>query len=240
MQALAVVMVVVLTAACATGSAQPQRSGVRIAVPPYDDACTSSALCEARKEISKIVESRDVSALMGYVSAEFNVGAGGAGTRRDFEDVLRDRRSPTWTQLRKVLALGGSMTQSSFGPAFCGPYPYTRAPSAEALLEEAGTGDGGVAISVISPSANIYEGTDAKSRVLATVGYEMVAGQESTSYRWYDPDAADAWALVYWAGVTGHMQWRDLWSQSEPHLCMKNEGARWVIREFFDQDGRVG
>ena len=110
------------SAATSNGCVQGRNRNPRVL--PVDEAASRPDLLEYRFRLQRAVEQRDVDAVVAAADPGIRLGFDASGGTTALRKLFADRPE-SWEELRRVLALGGSMSSST---SFAAPYVYSRWP----------------------------------------------------------------------------------------------------------------
>ena len=204
--------VMALMACVAAGAAQAPAPVPRTC-PPVDQAADDPDLFLFRAQLQLAVARRDVPAVLAMTSPEVRISFGPDDGFEAFERKLRAPGDQVWTELARVLALGGSFDTPGTFVA-----PYTRACIRD--LED---------VVVVGSDVPVRSGASTGARPIASVGYAVLKGRIGSS--------KDGWAAVVLPdGRPGYVEAGLTRTAMDYRAFISRSGPSWRLTVFIAGD----
>ena len=207
-----------LSAASPAGTAQEAR------LHPVDEAATDASWTRFKARLLDTLIKRDQKALLGIVDSRIRNISGKNGVpefRKLWEPHSSD--SPLWTELPRLLFLGGAFIKRDKGPAeFCAPYVYYRWPD-----NAPATADG----AVIAKDVLLKSKPSADAETQQTLSYDLV---KVIDWEVADDDkgSRQKWVKIQAGNDSGYVPEEQIRSPLEHRACFVKSAAGWRMTGF--------
>lgn len=188
---------------------------------PVDDTYRDATLQEFLDRLRQVVKFREHESLVPFIAPKIVNNKGVPDGAQAFANYWRmdSQDSELWTELSRILSLGGTFLRSNRGVTFCGPYIFTEFPD---NLDIFGHGV------VIEENVLLKSEPDFGSRTLRTLSYHLVQVKD---WRSKADSSGGAWVkvTVLDKGETGYLPKDKIRSPSDYHMCVSQFDKGWLI-----------
>lgn len=153
---------------------------------PVDEATREPSLVKFRDDLLAAVRRHDVNAVMNAADPKIRTSFGAGGGAAEFRRQLEQPGSRAWSELERILALGGTFQKGGDVQRFWAPYVYSAWP-------ESGP-DAFVALAVTDKDVPMHATNDPSSPAIATLSYDIVTPAGKDKFKtadgrvgWVDP-----------------------------------------------------
>ena len=163
---------------------------------PIDEGASDPSFAEFRSNLLEAVRRHDATALIASVDPKIRTTFGAGGGVSDFRKQWRieDPRSPVWTELERILTLGGTFTRNAPAPQFWAPYVYSAWPESQ---------DAFSSLAIIATDVPLHQDASQSSPAIATLSLDIVQrGPATDNERWTDvvtKDGRNGWVETKFA-----------------------------------------
>ena len=190
---------------------------------PVDEAVKDPAFFLFRARLMEAVAAHDAKQLATFLSPKIAIGFGGESGIADFMKQWQpdDKESKLWSELGRVLALGGKFSKDG---GFSAPYYYAAWPESDDV-------DPFEWVAVIGENVRVREKPDAQSAAVGRVSFELVRIEEQQD------GATDEWTKIKLAdGKKGFVSARFTGSSIGYRAVFEKENGEWRLTAFLAGD----
>jgi hypothetical protein len=191
---------------------------------PVDEAANDLTWLRFKTRLLGALEQRDQKALLAVVDSRIRNISGKNGAP-EFRKLWQPHsmESPIWTELPRLLSLGGAFTKRDGGPMeFCAPYVHYKWPgSAPTNMDGA----------IVAKDVFLKSRPSASGSTQQILSYDLV-----TALDWEVADenreTAQKWVKIQTGQVSGFVPAEQIRSPLEHHACFVKKGASWRMTAF--------
>lgn len=190
---------------------------------PVDEAVKNPTFFLFRARLMEAVAAHDAKQLATFLSPKITMGFGGESGIADFMKQWQpeDKESKLWSELGRVLALGGKFTKDG---GFSAPYYYAAWPESDDV-------DPFEWVAVIGENVRVREKPNAGSNAIARVSFELVGIEEQQD------GASDEWMKIKLSdGKKGFVASRFTGSSVGYRAIFGKENGEWKVTAFLTGD----
>lgn len=199
-------------------------AGAEVKLAPVDEGAADPGWQRFKARLIDALARRDAQFIAGIIDRNIRNTSGTDGAA-EFMKLWEPRsaESPLWTELPKVLFLGGVFVKR--GPnavEFCAPYVYYRWPDA-ADFDSAGAIIVREALLKVEPAADAATRQTLSYEVVKVVDWEVGDRNKGSSQKW---------VKVATAAGEGYVPEEQVRSPLEYRACFAQSGSRWRMTEL--------
>jgi hypothetical protein len=190
----------------------------RVRVPPADEADKNPEFKEFREQLLEALKNHDLKFVLEHVDKNITCSYGAEFGLEGFMRVWnlneKPEKSALWTELEKLLRLGGIFTDEELS-FFVAPYTFINFPTYFDAYEYS---------VAIEDQLKVFAAPDPAAPVIATLSYEIVRWRQVTDR---DPNA---WEEIFlYNGKKGYVHRRSLRSPIDYRAGFENDGGEWKM-----------